>query len=189
MLPVMLLLSILLALVPLAGIAWIVITRSLTSVDGLFMSLILLTLSGVFLLNVLFEMDARGRLGFLHKSKPVHPRDRRPPRLAKTAEDKWQPIKFRPRFLSKRSIHARAVGGERFSGAARARSPSHVHAQSPAVFCYRLVDRADAVLVLVEHLVWPAPLGQATQRIPQRREASAAYSACARPIGRAPDGA
>jgi hypothetical protein len=38
----MLFLSILLALIPLAGIAWIVITRSLTSVDGLFMSLILL---------------------------------------------------------------------------------------------------------------------------------------------------
>jgi hypothetical protein len=48
---VMLLLSILLALVPLAGIVWIVITRSLTSVDGLFMSLILLTLLGVFFLK------------------------------------------------------------------------------------------------------------------------------------------
>ena len=70
MLPVMLLLSILFALIPLAGIAWITITKSLASVDGLFMSLILLTLSGVFLLNVAFEMDARGWLGFLHKSKP-----------------------------------------------------------------------------------------------------------------------
>jgi hypothetical protein len=68
LLPVMLVLSILLALIPLAGIAWIIITRSLTSVDGLFMSLILLTLSGVFLLNVLFEMHARG---WLPKSKPV----------------------------------------------------------------------------------------------------------------------
>ncbi len=71
----MLLLSILLALIPLAGIAWIVITRSLTSVDGLFMSLILLTLSGVFLLNVLFEMDARGWLAFLHKKKAVPPKE------------------------------------------------------------------------------------------------------------------
>jgi hypothetical protein len=69
--PVMLLLSVLLALIPLAGIAWIVATRSLTSVDGLFMSLILLTLSGVFLLNALFEMDARGWLAFLHKNKAV----------------------------------------------------------------------------------------------------------------------
>jgi hypothetical protein len=75
LLPVMLLLSILLALIPLAGIAWIVITRSLTSVDGLFMSLILLTLSGVFLLNVLLEMDARGWLAFMHKSKPGSPKE------------------------------------------------------------------------------------------------------------------
>ena len=75
MLPVMLLLSILLAVIPLAGIAWIVITRSLTSVDGLFMSLILLTLSGIFFLNALFEMDARGWLGFLHKKKSVPPKE------------------------------------------------------------------------------------------------------------------
>jgi hypothetical protein len=65
----MLLLSVLLALIPLAGIAWIVITRSLTSVDGLFMSLILLTLAGVFFLNALFELDERGWLAFLHKDK------------------------------------------------------------------------------------------------------------------------
>jgi hypothetical protein len=75
LLPVMLLLSILLALIPLVGIAWIVITRSLTSVDGLFMSLILLTLSGVFFLNALFEMDARGWLTFLHKNKVASPKE------------------------------------------------------------------------------------------------------------------
>ena len=75
MFPVMLLLSILLALIPLAGIVWIVITRSLTSVDGLFMSLILLTLSGVFLLNALIEVDARGWLAFLHKDKAVPPKE------------------------------------------------------------------------------------------------------------------
>ena len=71
----MLLLSILLALIPLVGIAWIVIRRSLTSVDGLFMSLILLTLSGVFFLNALFEMDARGWLTFLHKNKVASPKE------------------------------------------------------------------------------------------------------------------
>lgn len=71
----MLLLSIVLAIVPLGGIAWIVITRSLTSVDGLFMSLILLTLSGVFFLNALFEMDDRGWLAFLHKNKTVPPKE------------------------------------------------------------------------------------------------------------------
>ncbi len=74
MLPVMLLVSVLLALIPLGGIAWIVVTKSLTSVDGLFMSLILLTLSGVFFLNVLLEMDARGWLGFLHKNKATAPK-------------------------------------------------------------------------------------------------------------------
>jgi hypothetical protein len=74
-LSVMLLLSIFLALLPLAGIAWIVITRSLTSVDGLFMSLILLTLSGVFFLNALFEMDERGWLAFLHKNKAIPPKE------------------------------------------------------------------------------------------------------------------
>lgn len=71
----MLLLSIFLALIPLAGIAWIIITKSLTSVDGLFMSLILLTLSGVFVLNALFEMDERGWLAFLHKNKAIAPKD------------------------------------------------------------------------------------------------------------------
>lgn len=75
MIPVMLLLSILLALIPLAGIGWIVVAKSLTSVDGLFMSLILLTLSGVFFLNVLFEMDASGWLAFLHKSKAGSPKE------------------------------------------------------------------------------------------------------------------
>ncbi len=74
MLPVMLLLSILFALIPLAGIVWIIVTKSLTSVDGLFMSLILLTLSGVFLLNVLLEVDARGWLPFLHKKKADAPK-------------------------------------------------------------------------------------------------------------------
>jgi hypothetical protein len=74
LLPVMLALSILLALVPLAGIAWIVSTKAVTSVDGLFMSLILLTLSGVFLLNVVLELKARGVLGS-HKSKAGAPKE------------------------------------------------------------------------------------------------------------------
>jgi uncharacterized membrane protein len=66
LLPVMLLISIVLGLLPLAGIAWIVVAGSITSVDGLFMSLILLTLSGIFFLNVLWELRDRG---FLGKSK------------------------------------------------------------------------------------------------------------------------
>ena len=52
----MLLLSLLLGLLSLAGIVWIIIVGSLLSVDGLFMSLILLTIAGVFFLNVLLEL-------------------------------------------------------------------------------------------------------------------------------------
>ena len=62
----MLLLSLLLGLLSLAGIAWIIIVGSLLSVDGLFMTLILLSLAGVFFLNVLLECCD---CGFLGKSK------------------------------------------------------------------------------------------------------------------------
>ena len=59
----MLLLSLLLGLLSLAGIVWIVIVGSLLSVDGLFMSLILLTLAGIFFLNVFLECRDHGLLG------------------------------------------------------------------------------------------------------------------------------
>jgi hypothetical protein len=52
----MLFISILLALVPLLGIAWIALSGSITTVDGLFMSLILLAMSGIVALNVLIEL-------------------------------------------------------------------------------------------------------------------------------------
>jgi uncharacterized membrane protein len=65
----MLLLSILLGLLSLAGIAWIIIVGSLLSVDGLFMSLILLTISGIFFLNVFLELRDRGLIG-KHKTAP-----------------------------------------------------------------------------------------------------------------------
>ena len=68
---VMLLISIVLGLLPLAGIAWIVLAGSMTTVDGLFMSLILLTLSGIFFLNVLWELRDRG---FLGKAKAASPK-------------------------------------------------------------------------------------------------------------------
>ncbi len=57
----MLLISLLLGLLSLAGIAWIIIVGSLLSVDGLFMSLILLTLAGIFLLNAVLELRDRGK--------------------------------------------------------------------------------------------------------------------------------
>jgi hypothetical protein len=65
-----LLISILLGVIPLAGVGWIVATRSITTVDGLFMSLILVTLSGIFFLNVFFELRDVGFLGFLKRKKP-----------------------------------------------------------------------------------------------------------------------
>jgi hypothetical protein len=59
----MLLISILLGLLSLAGIVWIIMVGSLLSVDGLFMSLILLTLAGIFFLNVFLECRDCGYLG------------------------------------------------------------------------------------------------------------------------------
>ena len=56
----MLVLSVLLALVPLLGVAWIVMNGLVTTVDGLFMSLILLAMSGIVGLNVLLELRKRG---------------------------------------------------------------------------------------------------------------------------------
>jgi hypothetical protein len=56
----MLVLSVLLALIPLLGVAWILMHGLVTTVDGLFMSLILLAMSGIVGLNVLLELRKRG---------------------------------------------------------------------------------------------------------------------------------
>lgn len=56
----MLMLSVVLGIIPLMGVAWIVLKASVTTVDGLFMSLILLTLSGILFLNAFLEV--RGKL-------------------------------------------------------------------------------------------------------------------------------
>ena len=56
----MLALSVVLGIIPLIGVAWIVLRASVTTVDGLFMSLILLTLSGILFLNAFLEV--RGKL-------------------------------------------------------------------------------------------------------------------------------
>jgi hypothetical protein len=55
----MLVLSILLGIVPLFGIAWTVKNSFVTTVDGLFLCLILLTLSGIMFLNVFLELRKR----------------------------------------------------------------------------------------------------------------------------------
>jgi hypothetical protein len=64
-----LVLSLVLGVVPLAGVAWIFARGMITlwppsaTVDGLFMSLILLTLSACFLLNAYWEMRDQGLIG------------------------------------------------------------------------------------------------------------------------------
>jgi len=65
----MLVISIVMGIVPLLGIAWTMATGSIETVDGLFMSLILLTLSAVFFLNAFWELRDRGALAFLDKKK------------------------------------------------------------------------------------------------------------------------
>ena len=55
--------SLLLALIPLLGIIYIVVFGSPTTVDGLFMSLILLSISGILGLNVLIELR-KGKSAF-----------------------------------------------------------------------------------------------------------------------------
>lgn len=73
---VMLLLSLVLGVVPLAGIAWIIVSGSIMNVDGLFLSLILLTVSGIFFLNASLELRDRGLLPFLRKDKTASPKER-----------------------------------------------------------------------------------------------------------------
>ena len=74
--PMMLVLSLVLGVLPLLGIVWIFVDGMITlwpptaTVDGLFMSLILLTLSLCFLLNAYWE--ARDQ-GLLPKKKPATP--------------------------------------------------------------------------------------------------------------------
>jgi hypothetical protein len=64
-----LVLSLVLGLIPLAGVAWIFLSGMIkfsppsATVDGLFMTLILLTLSACFLLNAYWEARDRGLLG------------------------------------------------------------------------------------------------------------------------------
>ena len=52
----MLLISIVLGLIPLAGVAWIFVSDTWRTVDGLFEILIMLSLSAVFFLNALWEL-------------------------------------------------------------------------------------------------------------------------------------
>jgi len=64
-----LVLSLVLGIVPLIGVAWIFLSGMITlappsaTVDGLFMTLILLTLSACFLLNAFWEARDKGLIG------------------------------------------------------------------------------------------------------------------------------
>jgi hypothetical protein len=64
--PMMLVLSVILGLVPLAGIARIAMNGTITTVDGLFTSIIMLALSGILFLNVYLEL----RKKFILKKAP-----------------------------------------------------------------------------------------------------------------------
>lgn len=70
-----LVLSLVLGVVPLAGVVWIFVSGMITisppsaTVDGLFMTLILLTVSFCFLLNAFWEARDQGLLGFMQKKK------------------------------------------------------------------------------------------------------------------------
>lgn len=65
-----LLISIVLGLVPLLGIIRIALRGSFTTVDGLFLSLMLLTLSGIMFLNAYWQARDQGLLWFIHKAAP-----------------------------------------------------------------------------------------------------------------------
>jgi len=60
--PMMLAFSIVLGILPLGGIAWTIANGTIFTVDGLFMTLILLTLSGLFFLNAFWECRDCGHL-------------------------------------------------------------------------------------------------------------------------------
>ena len=83
----MLMISIVLGVVPWFGIAWTVATGTIKTQDGLFMTLILLTLSGIFFLNAFWELRDKGALAFLRKKKDATPAVAKPaaPTVAKTA--------------------------------------------------------------------------------------------------------
>jgi hypothetical protein len=74
-----LVLSLVLAILPLLGVGWIFTTGMISlsppsaTVDGLFMSLILLTLSACFLLNAYWEARDHGLLKFMQKKPAAEP--------------------------------------------------------------------------------------------------------------------
>ena len=68
--PMVLALSVVLGILPLFGIVWTIMNGTITTVDGLFMTLILLTLSGLFFLNAFWECRDRGLIPSKQKTPP-----------------------------------------------------------------------------------------------------------------------
>src|SRR5215470_17387749 len=66
----LLIISAVLAFLPLLGIVWILTRGTVTTVDGLFMSLILLAISGVFGINALWELRRLRRRAVWLKQNP-----------------------------------------------------------------------------------------------------------------------
>ena len=66
----MLLFSVVLGILPLLGIVWTITNGTITTVDGLFMTLILLTLSGLFFLNAFWECRDHGLIPSKQKTPP-----------------------------------------------------------------------------------------------------------------------
>ena len=77
--PMILVLSLVLGLLPLAGVGWIFASGMIAlsppsaTVDGLFMTLILLTLSGCFMLNAFWEARDQGLIGKKRTAVPAKP--------------------------------------------------------------------------------------------------------------------
>lgn len=63
--------SLLLSLLPLLGIIGIVVYGSVTTVGGLFMTLILLAISGIFGLNVILELKEKSSPAAVGRSRPA----------------------------------------------------------------------------------------------------------------------
>jgi hypothetical protein len=76
-LSMMLILSLALGVIPLLGVAWIFVSGMITlapfsaTVDGLFMTLILLVLSLTFLLNAYWELRDKGIVGKKKAAAPA----------------------------------------------------------------------------------------------------------------------
>ncbi len=61
--------AVVLGMIPLAGVAWVLRTRELLTVDGLFLVGILLTMAGIFFLSAAWDAYELGWLDFLKRRK------------------------------------------------------------------------------------------------------------------------